>query len=234
MIETWASGSIELLNHADERIKLNKAFDKRIAFICIDCAVETAFRTYINLPESKRKIKIPYKEIDEAGNSFPKLTELAFRYANNKLYGVESTDIEYYHRIRNELYHNGTGLSVDDKALRAYREIANIILQNLFEINVPDPTDNISLENLILLWNIIQQTIIRKLDQNNISNSDTYKWEVAEKYNVLSKSIIRKNSELAIIRNFIIHNNTTDNSYTKLQYGIELANEILHELKSTY
>ena len=36
-------------------------------------------------------------------------------------------DIEHYHRIRNTLYHNGTGLSVDEQYLLAYRQIAAII-----------------------------------------------------------------------------------------------------------
>ena len=58
MDKTWASGAIELLRHADSHIHLDTAFDKRIAFISIDNAVETLMRTFLSLPFSKSKIKV--------------------------------------------------------------------------------------------------------------------------------------------------------------------------------
>ena len=36
MNNTWTSGAIELLGHAGGHVKLDTAFDKRIAFISID------------------------------------------------------------------------------------------------------------------------------------------------------------------------------------------------------
>ena len=62
MKATWASGSIELLKHADSHIDLDTAFDKRIAFISIDNCVETIIRTYISLPKSKSGIKVKYHD----------------------------------------------------------------------------------------------------------------------------------------------------------------------------
>ena len=53
MKETWASGSIELLRHADSHIKLETAFDSRIAFISIDNSVETSIRTFLSLPTKR-------------------------------------------------------------------------------------------------------------------------------------------------------------------------------------
>jgi hypothetical protein len=50
MKDTWASGTLELLRHADSHIKLDSAFDKRIAFISIDNCVETVLRTFVSLP----------------------------------------------------------------------------------------------------------------------------------------------------------------------------------------
>ena len=39
--------------------------------------------------------------------------------------GIDEADVEHYHRIRNTLYHNGTGLSVDDEYLiiECYRKL---------------------------------------------------------------------------------------------------------------
>ena len=50
MNKTWASGAIELLAHASGHIGLDTAFDKRIAFISIDNAVEITIRTYKGMP----------------------------------------------------------------------------------------------------------------------------------------------------------------------------------------
>ena len=133
MKSTWASGAIELLKHADSHIDLSTAFDKRIAFISIDNCVETIIRTYISLPNAKSGIKVKKQELDEAGNSFPKLLSLLFKYTPEKLVGIDEVDIEHYHRIRNKLYHDGTGLSVDVEYLIAYRGIAGVLLKN-FEV----------------------------------------------------------------------------------------------------
>ena len=78
MEETWASGSIELLRHADSHIQLDTAFDSRIAFISIDNSVETSIRTFLSLPEKISGVKFQRKEVEEAGNSFPKMVDLLF------------------------------------------------------------------------------------------------------------------------------------------------------------
>ena len=62
------------------------------------------------------------------------MVELVFQRAQYKLSGLNDSDIEHYHRIRNQLYHNGTGLGVDRRYLVAYRQIAAILLDNLFDI----------------------------------------------------------------------------------------------------
>jgi hypothetical protein len=51
MKKTWTSGAEELLEHAAWHIKKETAFDKRIAFISIDNAVEIAIKTYLRLPK---------------------------------------------------------------------------------------------------------------------------------------------------------------------------------------
>ena len=233
MQNTWASGAIELLDHADKHIFGNSAFDKRIAYISIDCAIETSFRIFISLPFQKSAIKIPYKEIEEAGTSFSKIKALAYRYASKQLSGVDESDIEYYHRIRNQLYHNGTGFSVDENSLTAYRQIANIILHNLFFISMPEPNEKETLENLLNLWNVIQTKIKAKLEDHNVDEKDIFKWEVAEKYEVLTPLLIEKTSELRYLRNLIIHEGNKDKD-KMLKHGYELAKQIINELNGTY
>jgi hypothetical protein len=100
MKDTWASGAIELFKHADLHIKLESAFDKRIAFISIDNSVETAIRTFISLPQEKSGVRFPPKEVDDAVNSFPKLVALVFKYASERVSGLDNGDIERYRAQR--------------------------------------------------------------------------------------------------------------------------------------
>jgi hypothetical protein len=76
MENTWASGASELLRHADSHINLDTAFDRRIAFISIDNAVETMIRVFLSLPKSKSGISIHRKQLEEAEKSFPLLLEM--------------------------------------------------------------------------------------------------------------------------------------------------------------
>lgn len=104
-------------------------------------------RTYLSLPKSKSGVKVDRKDLEESGNSFPKLLALLEKYAA-KVTEIDATDIEYYHRIRNTLYHEGTGLSVDDQYIMAYRGIAAVLLENLFNAKISLPTaDDGSFDN---------------------------------------------------------------------------------------
>ncbi len=232
MEKTWASGAIELLNHADQHISQKTAFDKRIAFISIDNAIEVALRTFISLPVKKSQINFSSKEKEDIGNSFPKLVSLVFSRAESKLSGLDDSDIEHYHRIRNQLYHEGTGLSVDELYLRTYREIANVLLENLFSIKMNlSNSQDISVENLVRLWNQIQILIKQKMKTKGIDYSQTYKWELAEQEGIIDKNLTRKIAELNILRNFYVHSMDTNIDYERVPYGISLGKDILNQLK---
>lgn len=230
MKNTWASGAIELLNHADSHIKLESAFDKRIAFISIDNAVETAVRTFISLPSSKSKVNFPRKKVVEAGNNFPKLMSLVFNHAPDRVIGLDDGDIEHYHRIRNQLYHNGTGLSVDDRYLNAYRQIASVLLQNLFGVKFEAPVSEASLEKLILLWNQIESILRKKISDAGIEYSHTYKWEQASKAGILDLKLVKDITELRMIRNRQVHSTSDRLDSERIRFGVILGEKILKEL----
>ncbi len=229
MESTWASGASELLRHADSHINLNSAFDKRIAFISIDNCVENIIRTSLSLPPKKSGFKAPKKELDEAGNSFPKLLSLLFKYASKKLVGIDETDIEHYHRIRNTLYHNGTGLSVDDEYLIAYRDIAGVLLNNLFDVSVsPSTSESDSLGKLIINWNTIERDIKEKLEAGGVSG--TYKWEEAFALGLLEPSDVQLLSELRMARNRLVHSKEIDKE--DIRYWLDVSEKFVPKIKS--
>ena len=95
--------------------------------------------------------------------------------AAGKLTGLDDGDIEHYHRIRNTLYHDGTGLSVDTEYLHAYRSIAAILLQNLFGVAAPTKqTVSPSLDTLIRNWNQIEQIIHQRLTEKDVESRQPF------------------------------------------------------------
>ena len=209
MDKTWASGPLELLRHADSHINLSTAFDQRIAFISVDNCVEVSIRTFLSLPESKSRVKVSRAELESASNSFPKLLGLLFTRAPKRVSGLDDGDIEHYHRIRNTLYHDGTGLSVDEQYLLAYRGIAEILLQNLFGVLASEPKRAApNLETLIQNWNRIDKLVKDSLDRAGCTS--TYKWEEAFALRLLSSSEVQDLTELRMARNRLVHSDTID------------------------
>ena len=228
METTWASGAIELLKHADSHIHLETAFDRRIAFISIDNSVETSIRTFLSLPKSKSGASVKRKDLEEAENSFPRLLALLWQNAGSRLTGVDEADIEHYHRIRNKLYHDGTGLSVDEQYLLAYRQIAVLMLKNLFGIAMGDPRPAPTLERLIVLWNKIEEAFNQLLKKKGIDRGHTFFWEDAKRSGVLSSVDIRSLTELRMIRNKQVHSSTLD--VKQISYAVALAETLLSKL----
>ncbi len=233
MKHTWASGVIELLSHADSHSELNSAFDKRIAFISIDNAVETAIRVFISLPSGSSGVRFPREEVTQAGDSFPKLVGLVFKHAPDRVVGLEDGDIEYYHRIRNRLYHEGTGLSVDERQLIAYRAIGSVLLENLFGVPVETEAPEASLGRLILLRNEIESQLKSRFEGQGIDYRATYKWEFAAEAGILDLSLAADITELRMIRNKLAHSTSDELDAAQIALGVALAEKILERLKAT-
>jgi hypothetical protein len=228
MEHTWASGTIELLRHADSHINLDTAFDHRMAFISIDNSVETSIRTFLSLPKSKSRITVTRKDLDAVENSFTGLLSLLWTNAGERLAGIEQADIEHYHRIRNKLYHDGTGLSVDDQYLLAYRQIAVLILKNLLGVDLGEPKPAPTLERLIMLWTSIEETLNSLLRKKGIDRGHTFYWEQAKLAGVLTQDDIKEFLRLREIRNEQVHSSSFDRK--QVEYAVQKAEALLQTL----
>ena len=228
MEKTWASGALELLRHAYSHIEGDSAFDKRMAFISIDNCVEVSLRTFFALPKSKSGIKVSRPDFDAAIESFPKLVALLKAHAPTRLSGLDDiADIEHYHRIRNILYHNGTGLSVDEEYLLAYRGIAEVLVQNLFGITPTKRESSPSLETLIHSWNRIDKLIRTALEHAGFTS--TYKWEEAVAAGVLKSADVNTLTELRMARNRMVHSDTIDAE--EIAFWARRSSKVLKDLE---
>jgi hypothetical protein len=100
--------------------------------LSIDNSVELMLKTYLNLPRRETALEIPGQDLKDAQRSFPGLLSVMERYAPAKLAGVSLTEIEWYHGLRNELYHQGNGLTVEQSKVETYAGLAGVLFANLF------------------------------------------------------------------------------------------------------
>lgn len=229
MNKTWTSGALELFGHASGHIKLDTAFDKRIAFISIDNAVEIMVKTYLSLPKQFFGADRPSrKEIDECNNGFTSYLSLLFKYADKKLIGIDPGDIEHYHRIRNTLYHDGTGLAVDQEYSNAYFTLAKLLIKRLFNVDFQEQHEEASLEKLIINWNHIEENLTEVLEAGLV-HIGTYKWEEAISKGLITIELVNDISSLRQLRNQIVHSKTIDN--IELQHTYQKSKVVLQELK---
>jgi uncharacterized protein YutE (UPF0331/DUF86 family) len=131
--QPWASGPKEILEHGISLLRKDSDKNRRLALLAVDNAVELTIKTYLGLPKRINGINVPRKEYAEFSESFPKLLDALESYATEKLSGIDLGEIEWFHRLRNQLYHQGNGLTVDRDKVEIYSELAKLLFESLFE-----------------------------------------------------------------------------------------------------
>jgi hypothetical protein len=157
----WASGPGEILKHGLELLQEDSDTKRRLAMISIDNAVELMIKIYLGLPQRITGLKISRKDYQEFSESFPLLLDALQKYASNKLDGIDLGEIEWYHRLRNQLYHQGNGLTVERDKVEVYAELANLLFNNLFGVVLVEPEDDGTrlLGSFMAAWVEFEQTL---------------------------------------------------------------------------
>ena len=128
----WASGPGEILKHGLKLLQDDSDTNRRLAMISIDNAVEPMIKTFLGLPKRITGLSISRSEYQEISESFPKLLDAVEKHAAVKLTGLNLGEIEWYHRLRNQLCHQGNGLTVEKNKVEVYASLANSLFENLF------------------------------------------------------------------------------------------------------
>lgn len=214
----WVSGPAEILRHGLSLLVEDSDTNRRLAMIAIDNAVELAIKTYLGLPTRITGLAISRKELEEAQESFPKLLTLLESKSPNKLNGVSLGDIEWYHRLRNQLYHQGNGLTVERAKVEIYSQLARLLFKNLFETDVVRaPRTQERLGTFLEQWIRIEKAI------SALTAPDSHKHAVAEtpvfRYpaslgvlqskGLVPGSTIQELKQLRELRNRLVHGERT-------------------------
>jgi hypothetical protein len=132
----WASGPGEILKHGLQLLEEDSDTNRRLAMISIDNAVELMLKTFLGLPKRVTGLQISRSDYQEFSESFPKLLDAVERHASDKIVGIDLGEIEWYHRLRNQLYHQGNGLTVERSKVEVYAKLADTLFLNLFGVRL--------------------------------------------------------------------------------------------------
>jgi len=207
----WASGPGEILKHGLELLKKDTDANRRLAMISIDNAVELMMKTYLGLPLRVTGLKISRSEYQEFAESFPTLLDALEKYASEKLEGINLGEIEWYHRIRNELYHQGNGLTVERDKVEVYAELANVLFANLFGFRLVEPKENgaILLGEFMQAWVNFEKTLVdaasllRTVDAHGRPALHVLDFLAGER--LISRAELSEIDQIRQIRNQVIH-----------------------------
>ena len=210
----WVEGPQELLRHGMAHLQLGSDFDARIAMISIDNAVELMIKTYLGLPSRVTDIKgLSRREYEEMCESFPSLLDGFEKFAPDKIVGIELGDIEWFHRLRNQLYHEGNGITVERVKVEGYAEIAKILFSNLFgfpaEGLIEDKTRSLVGE-FFSDWARLEQGLMRLREKRGIEEPSRFEppsmvVKQLERAGILPESLVREFDFVRQFRNELAH-----------------------------
>lgn len=136
-LHPWAKGPFELLAHADGHLRGGDDFDRRIALISFDNAIEVTITTYLGLHPIQRQGR-SYSNADVErwlNNYHTKLDFLGIELGKRNLpWEVDQSYIVYAHDHRNEQYHGGNKGIPEKDVLDLIRKAAIWIFATLFEV----------------------------------------------------------------------------------------------------
>jgi hypothetical protein len=208
----WASGPGEILRHGLKLLHEDSDTNRRLAMISIDNAVELMIKTFLGLPKRVTGLSIPRKEYQEISESFPALLDTLEHYASDKLDGIDLGSIEWYHRVRNELYHQGNGLTVERDKVEVYAELANLLFRNLFGFQLVEHKagDTELLGSFMEAWVMFEKAILDTASNISLTGFERARFLDRARYlqqaGILSKSDLAEIDHLRTVRNQVIHN----------------------------
>jgi hypothetical protein len=238
----WASGPGEILKHGLELLKKDSDTNRRLAMISIDNAVELMMKIYLGLPQRVTGLKISRSEYQEFAESFPKLLDALEKYAGDKIDGINLGEIEWYHRIRNELYHQGNGLTVERDKVEVYAELANVLFTNLFGFRLVEPEEDktVILGEFMQAWVGFEKTLgdaalILGVDTRGRPILPLQVVEVLAREGFISKVELDEINQLRQTRNQIVHGvlNYKDTLHPGIvERLVSITNELQKRLQS--
>ncbi len=140
-LHPWAYGPYELLLHAELHMRDGDDFDRRIAMISYDNAIEVAITVYLSLnPIQRQGRKYDKVKMDSWLKNYHRKIDFLMQEIKQRKIKCEITkeEIVWYHDIRNKQYHGGGNTIPQLRDLQKIRQIAMWIFSFLYDIENVD------------------------------------------------------------------------------------------------
>jgi len=178
--------------------------------ISIDNAVELMIKTFLGLPKRVTGLQITRTQYQEVSESFPKLLDALEQHASDKLTGINLGEIEWYHRLRNQLYHQGNGLTVERSKVEVYAKLADTLFLNLFGVPLVRESDSKHdiLGEFILAWANFERTVASRMESKKEARPLYNPAAMVAKLVVdglLTKSDAQHLDSIRRVRNSVVH-----------------------------
>lgn len=133
----WALGPFEVMLHAEMHYRNGEDFDRRIAIVGYDNAIEVAIHTYLNLHPIQRQNRTYLKaSVEQWLENYH--TKIDFLMAEVTNRGVpllcDKAEFVWYHEVRNGQYHAGGATVPQARELQGIRNAAVWAFGVLFDV----------------------------------------------------------------------------------------------------
>ena len=137
----WQLFPSDLILYALDHLHRPSEFDQIVGFLLLDVGVETLFKVFLMLPDKVIKTTMSYEKRKAAAEapSFHELVrgvEAAAKTSGDRLKGINLGHVEYFHGLRNKLYHAGNGITVQGEHAEQYASIAMNLLDRLLGVDL--------------------------------------------------------------------------------------------------
>jgi hypothetical protein len=135
-LKPWAYGPFEILLHAELHYRIGEDFDRRIAMIGFDNAIEVAITTYLSLhPIQRGNKQYPNADVDRWLNNYHTKVGFFFQECVTRQITVvgQHDEIVWYHEVRNGQYHGGAATVPQKRELDGVRGAALEVFNILFD-----------------------------------------------------------------------------------------------------
>jgi hypothetical protein len=139
-LKLWARGPFELIRHAESHLRIGSDFDKRIALIGFDNAVEVAITTFLQLhPRQRGGRQYRKEDVEKWLANYHSKLDFFFDHFLKASAGISVPitvdEVIWFHNLRNELYHSGNGFVPEEHSLKGARAAALCVFAALFEVD---------------------------------------------------------------------------------------------------
>lgn len=136
-LKPWAYGPFEILLHAELHYRVGEDFDRRIAMIGFDNAIEVAITTYLGLhPIQRGNRQYPNADVERWLNNYHTKVAFFFQECVTRQIAVvgQQDEIVWYHEVRNGQYHVGGATVPQRRELDGVRAAALEVFALLFDV----------------------------------------------------------------------------------------------------